>query len=238
MTAKECFIALLEGIGQILLVSVLFYNSLIPAILFIPYLIFYLKKKDKEADNKHKNQSKTEFKDGIVAVSFALNVGYSVENAFRESVGELKLLYGKDSDIVHQFQLIVKRTRCNENLEDVLSDYAQRSGVEDIRYFAQVFAYGKRSGGDLISMIRNTASTISQKVEVENEIQTIISGKKIEQRVMTAVPFAILCYLRLSAPEFVDPLYGNLLGIIIMTVCLAVYLLSVYLAKRIVNIEV
>lgn len=35
-----------------------------------------------------------------------------------------------------------------------------------------------------------------------------------------------------------DPLYGNLIGIIVMTVCLLVYMAAIQLAAKILDIEV
>ena len=55
-----------------------------------------------------------EFSDGMQAVSFALNTGYSIENAFAEAVGELELLYGKESSIVREFRMMVNRIKRNE----------------------------------------------------------------------------------------------------------------------------
>lgn len=52
------------------------------------------------------------------------------------------------------------------------------SKVEDIMYFAEIFRYAKRSGGDLMAVIKNTAQIIQQKEEVMSEVDTIISGKK------------------------------------------------------------
>lgn len=66
-----------------------------------------------------------EFSDGMQAVSFALNTGYSIENAFAEAVGELELLYGKESSIVREFRMMVNRIKRNENLEDIMDDYAK-----------------------------------------------------------------------------------------------------------------
>lgn len=55
---------------------------------------------------------------------------------------------------------------------------------------------------------------------------------------MSLIPAVIVIYLKVTAKEFIQPLYGNISGIIIMTVCLAVYVVSDMWAKRIVNIEV
>ena len=93
---------------------------------------------------------------------------------------EMRLLYGENSEIVTEFQRIINRLERNENIEDVLEEFAKKSGVADIEYFAAVFRYAKRYGGDLIAIIRHTAETIREKNETYNEIQTIISGKKME----------------------------------------------------------
>jgi len=197
-----------------------------------------MKNSAKEIHRKRKQELLNEFKDGMLAVSFSLNVGYSVENSFREALAELILLYGNKSDIVIQFRNITYRIDMNENIEDVLDDFARKSNIEDILYFAEVFRYAKRSGGDLISIIRNTANTISEKIEAKNEIETVISGKQMEQKIMSIVPFGIIMYLKLSSPEFIEGLYGNVVGIVVMTVCLVLYILSYWLAQRIVRIEV
>ena len=79
---------------------------------------------------------------------------------------------------------------------------------------------------------------MGEKIDVEREIHTVISAKKMELRIMSVIPFAMIVYLRLSFPEFLSVLYGNVAGIIIMSVCLAIYLVSYEVGKRIVEIEV
>lgn len=226
------------GIGRIALAAYTFYDSWIAVLVLSPYLFLYVKENKKILIKQKKDRLGMQFKDAMLAVSFSLNVGYSMENAFREAISELILLYGKQGEIVLAFQNIVRRVARNENIEDVLSDFAKESEVEDIVYFAEVFRYAKRSGGDLVSIIKNTAALIREKQEVRNEIQTIISGKKMEQSVMSVMPFGIVLYLRITSPEFIEPLYGNLAGITVMTICLGLYAAADYLAKRIVQIDV
>lgn len=186
---------ILEGIIIVLIAAYIFYENVFMAVILSPYVYIHYRQRIKERIVHDKKNFKKKFKDGIIAVSFALNVGYSIENAFGQAVDELTLMYGDDSDIVVKFKLIVIRLGQNENLEDILDDFAEESKVEDIMYFAEIFRYAKRSGGDLMAVIKNTA-------------------------------------------QIIQPLYGNIAGIIIMTVCLAVYVVSDMWAKRIVNIEV
>ena len=55
---------------------------------------------------------------------------------------------------------------------------------------------------------------------------------------MSAVPFAMICYMKVSFPDFLDVLYGNVLGAVIMSVCLLIYAGAFELGKRIVEVEV
>lgn len=227
-----------EGIVIVCVAAYIFYENILMAFILSPYVYLHYKQRKKERAKKDNNEFCRKFRDGIMSVSFALNVGYSIENAFIQAVEELELIYGRDSDITIKFRYIVVRLGQNENIEDIFMDFAEESKVEDIIYFAEIFRYAKRSGGDLISIIRNTTQIIQQKEEVLSEIDTIISGKRMEQRVMSIIPAAIVVYLKFTAAEFIQPLYGNMYGAVIMTVCLIVYVIADMWAKRIVNIEV
>ncbi len=238
ISLADFFKILASGVIRLLVASWIFYHNVYAVIIMCPYLYFHLKSKADEIDKEKKRLLNMQFKDGMQSVSFSLNSGYSIENAFREACAELKQLYGEESVIAKEFQRIVRRMEHNENIEDILEEFAARSGVEDIQYFAAVFRYAKRCGGDLIAIIRQTARTIFEKNETMNEIQTVISGKKMEQKVMSAVPFLLVGYLQLTSWDFISSLYGNPLGIAVMTGCLLIYLLSDYIAKRIMDIEV
>lgn len=179
-----------------------------------------------------------QFKEAIEALSAALNVGYSVENAMREAYEDIRLLYRKEELIVREFRYMVRQLDMNVTMEAVLNAFAVRTEDEEVRTFVDVFSMAKRGGGDMIGIIRNAVYQIGEKIDVKREIDLIMAAKKLEFKVMSVVPFAMICYIKLSFPEFVDVLYGNPLGIGVMTVCLIIYVASYEIGKRIVEVEV
>ena len=90
----------------------------------------------------------------------------------------------------------------------------------------------------MLLIIRSTVNTIREKIEVENEVATLMAGKKLEQKVMNLIPFAILGYVKITSPELLGKMYGNLVGITIMSICLGVYLFAIMMADKIVSVEV
>ena len=94
------------------------------------------------------------------------------------------------------------------------------------------------SGGNLMSIIRNTADQIGDKIDVKREIDTMLAAKKYEFQVMSVIPFGIVLYMTVSFPEFMGNLYGNIAGRGVMTGCLIIYLGAYGLGRKIIEIEV
>lgn len=230
--------ALLQGSIIIFAVSYLFYGTWICAILFSPYLIRYIRSWEKQTIKKRQHTFRLQFKEAIQSLSAGLNVGYSVENALREACKELRGMYRKDEIILRELTYMIRQLQMNVTAESALQEFAARTQDEDVQTFVTVFNLAKRSGGDTLEIIRSAVRQMGEKIDVEREVQTVISAKKMEFRIMTAIPFAMIVYLRISFPELLGVLYGNPAGIVIMSVCLVIYLATYEMGKRIVEIEV
>lgn len=180
----------------------------------------------------------SQFKEGMAALASALSAGYSVENALVVSEQELILLYGQDGLITREFAGMVQQIRTNRTVEQLLTDLAERSGLEDIQNFSEVFSVAKRSGGDLGSIMRHTADIIRDKMQVKEEIATLTASKQFEQKIMNMIPFFIVFYVDSTSPGFFTQMYGTGLGRVLMSGCLVVYLAAYVMAQKILAIEV
>ena len=235
---REYLRAILQGSLLLVTVSYLFYDTWVFAILFSPYLIWYIKSWEKQKMKQKKMSFRLQFKEAIQSLSAALNVGYSVENAMREVIKDLKTMYRKDDAILKEFAFMVRQVQMNVPVETTLDDFAIRTGDEDVQTFVTVFNIAKRSGGDTLEIIRNTVRQMSEKIDVERDIESILAAKKLEFRILTFIPFGMILYLKLSFPEFMNVLYGNVVGALVMSVCLVIYFVAYEIGKKIVEIEV
>lgn len=221
-----------EAAALILLVSYLFYHSLLAVWLILPFYPVFLKIKARQLCRQQKQELCQQFKETIFSVATALNAGYSVENAWREAMGEMIQMYGEDALMVQELRHILAHLSMNVPLEDLLEDFARRSDLEDVSSFCQVFFFAKRSGGDFIGIIRTTANRIGKKIELQRQLAADLAARKLESRIMNVVPLVILLYLNLTSPGYFDILYKNISGICIMSVCLLVYLFAYALSER------
>lgn len=222
-----------------MLLGWLFYRELWISVFFVVVCTpIFVYRQQKIYANTQKRLLEEQFKDCIVSLAASLRTGYSPENAWVEARREMVFLHGDKSIIVKETDSIIHRLKIKQPLETILEDFGERSGIEDIKNFAEVFGTAKRSGGDLVAIISYTAKTISDKADVQREIRTIIAAKRLEQRIMILMPLAILLYMGVFSDGFLDVLYEGVTGRVVMTVCFAVYLAAFFLGEKIVETNI
>lgn len=238
LSGREWILYSAEAILILAVIAYFFYHSVWACLFLSPIFFIFLKEKKKELIKIRRHELNVQFKDAVLSVSANQRAGYSVENAFREAYKDMAMLYGTESCICREISHIIKGLDNNITLERMLYDLGVRSHVSDIMQFADVFMIAKRSGGNMTEILSDTADTIEQKITVDKEIQVLVSAKKMEQKIMNMVPFLIIIYIELTSKGFFDVLYHNLMGVLVMTVCLAVYLAAYVISRRLVEIEV
>lgn len=86
-------------------------------------------------------------------------------------------------------------------------------------------------------IMERTAETIGEKAETQKEIETLLSARKLEQKIMNVMPFLLMLYVNFTSPEYFAGLYSSMEGAFIMTFCLLIYLGACLIGIRITNIK-
>ena len=221
-----------------ILTAWLYYRTMWAVFVLLPIGTWHYREFRREIEEKKEAEFQMQFREAIQTLASSLNAGYSVENAFYETQKELTLVYPPEARISKELLLIVRKLKMHVPIEQILEEFADRTQTEDVRSFSEVFSTAKRSGGDMIAIIRDTTGQISDKLDVKREIDTILAAKRYEFRIMSEVPYLIIGYMSVSFPEFMECLYGNIVGIGVMTGCLAVYISAYFLGIKLIKIEV
>lgn len=160
LSAKEYMGLSAIGLGLCGLTAYVFYRSFFAFILLMPLGFLYPIYKKKDLKKKRLRQLTLQFKEAIQVLSSFLSAGYSLENGLFMSVRELEALYGKDAMITEEFERLAAGVRMNRPVEQLLAEFGERSGIQDVDHFAQVFGMARRSGGELVEIIRQSAGVI------------------------------------------------------------------------------
>lgn len=192
----------------------------------------------KQLIEQRKSKLNTQFKQALSCLSSSLGAGKSIESAFQDALTDLKVLYPDPACyIVVEFQIMLRRLDNGEPIEAGMLDFASRSGLEDISSFADVFITCKRTGGNLVEVMKRTSGIISDKLEIKQDISVMVAQKRFESRVLLVSPLIIVAVLSFSSPEYMNPLYQGI-GYGIMTACLFILISCAWLTHKIMNIKV
>lgn len=237
-TCKEWFIYLTQSILEIFVLGYFFYHSWKLTLCLSPLLYYLLKRKKEELIDKRKKELSTQFNDFLSSINGSLQAGYSLENAVEEAYKELIAFYHNKSWMVKELGVIRNGMNNRQPVEELIHEFAERSGIEDIHDFANVIMIAKKSGGDMNEIIESNIAVIEEKLEIRQEIETSLSSRNLEVRIMSVIPFFIILYIDVTSRGYFDMLYQTIGGRIFMTVCLGVYLAAIRVSEKIIHIEI
>jgi tight adherence protein B len=190
-----------------------------------------------KAMKRRKLKLRTQFFDLLEAMSVALRAGSPLYRALVSAKEDLALLYAKDSDIIVELEIIIEKFNNAVPLSKSFSDLAERSGLEDIASFASIYAAIEGKSGRADEIVRDTQQIISDKMEIEMEIETLMTAAKSEVNIMMFMPLVILGIIGYAGAGFMDSIYTTTGGRVVSTGGLIVFIISVILARKFSNVK-
>ena len=238
LSPKQYVLATVQGVFLMGAIGYLFYQHWIGVVLIGCIGLYNPKLKRADLLERRRTQLTMQFKQALYAISSSLSAGRSVENAFKEAIQDLQLLYpGVEVDVIRELRIIGARVDNGESMETAVLDFSKRAQQEDISSFADVLVTCKRMGGDLIEVVRRTSSVISEKMEIVQDIQVLVAQKQLEMKAMMVAPFLFIAFMNMSAPDFMEMLYSGM-GRMISTIALIILFAAIWIMKRMMNIRV
>lgn len=238
LSLKEVVICLAIYVGIITCLSYLFYDSVLGFAVMLPFFFLYLKYKKESYYRNYKEELDREFLKSLQSMTASLAAGFSPENAFVKTQKDMSKMFGNKSVIYKELAILNRQVSCGISIEEALNELAKRTDSKRIKEFALIFSVSNISGGDFTKVISSCVDIMNLANEVREEARVLIRGKQYEQRIMSVIPIGILLYLRMSSGSFISILYHNAVGIIVMTICLLVYIASIFISETIIRIEV
>lgn len=212
-------------------------NVLIPAVvgaiagkLFVPMHI-------KTIIEKRKKELNHQFRDMLDALTTSLGAGKNVTDAFLGVYEDLKIQYEDDAYILKELEVIISGIHNNIAIEDVLEDFGKRSDNDDIQSFANVFKISYRKGGNIQDVIQSTHAILSKKMEIKEDIETTVSGSKMDQMIMIVMPILLIGMIKLMSPEFAAN-FVTVTGLVATTIAIGLFIASYFIGKAIMEIKV
>jgi len=189
------------------------------------------------AVKKRRLKLRIQFFDLLEAMSVSMRAGNPLLKSLQSAREDLVLIYPEDSDIITELDIIIGRFNNAVPLSEAFSDLAERSGLEDIASFATIYATIEGKSGRADEIVRETQQIIADKMEIEMEIETLMTSAKAEVNVMLFMPLVILGVIGYAGAGFMDAIYMTAAGRVVSTGGLAAFIVSYILAQKFSNVK-
>jgi tight adherence protein B len=208
----------------------------IPAIVGLVAGRIFVPTRTKQIRDKNARNLNSQFRDFLEAFNTSIGAGKNVVDSFHAVYDDMRIQFEEDAFIVKELEVILSGMANNFAVEDLMEDLGNRSGNDDIVSFANVFRISYRKGGNLKDTINTTHSILSDKMEIKEEIETMVSASKMEQTVMIFMPVGLIGIMKSMSPDFAAN-FATPAGIASTTIAIALFIVSYFVGRKILNIK-
>lgn len=187
--------------------------------------------------HKRRQQLSNQFRDMLDGLTTSLGAGNNVADSFRAVKEDLQMQYEEGAYILRELDVILAGMQNGVPIEDMLYDFGVRSGIDDIKSFAEVFKVSYRKGGNMKDIIRNTHAILNDKMEIREDIETVVTSNKTEQNMMIVMPIVLIAVIKGMSPEFAAN-FATVTGVISTTIAIGCFVAAYYIGKMILDIDV
>jgi tight adherence protein B len=140
--------------------------------------------------------------------------------------------------VATEFGIIVDQISYGDDLVEAFRDFAERVGLEDVRYLATSVAIQNGTGGDLSQILLTLAKVIRARITMRKRILAISSEGRLTAIFMSLLPVFIFGVTSLTSPTYYSGVSGDpLFRPVAITV--VVLIVANYLAmRRLVNFRI
>ena len=216
----------------------IFYKIILLAIIGgVAVGVVYIFASARDAVAKRTTRLRTQFFDLLEAISVSMRAGNPLIKAMQSAREDLILVYPENSDIIIELDVIIGRFNNAVPMSEAFADLAERSGLEDIASFASIYATIEGKSGREDEIVRETQQIIADKMEIEMEIDTLLTAAKAELNIMLFMPLVILGVIGYAGAGFMDAIYTTSAGRVVSTGGLVIFIVSFIMAKKFSNVK-
>ena len=237
MNSVEKGLGALMGFGAGFFVCMVFFRSILFSViagglLAVPGIAKY----GNYLKEKRMQNLLFQFRDMMESLSASYSAGKNTQGAFQDACADLISIYGEKADIVHELKLMVSGLYNGQNIDDMLSNFALRSHLDDIESFATIFEVTNRYGGNLKKVVGETRQIINEKIETEMEIRTLLTANKNDLNIMILMPVVLM--LMLGGMGDMSIVQNTPVNVVIKLIALALFGGAYYMGRKIVDIRI
>src|SRR5256885_11531398 len=133
---------------------------------------------------------------------------------------------------------VVREVNLGLGMEEALHNLVRRIKSDDLDLMVTAIGIQQQVGGNLAEILDTIAFTIPERARIKGEINTLTAQGRVSGYLVAFLPIGIMITLNFINPAFMQPLFTQLLGQILLGVGGVMMIIGFFMIQKIVDIKV
>ena len=133
---------------------------------------------------------------------------------------------------------VVREVNLGLGMEEALANMVRRIKSDDLDLMVTAIGVQQQVGGNLAEILDTIAFTIRERVRIKGDINTLTAQGRMSGYLVAFLPIGIAVTLNFINPAFMQPLFTQLLGQILLGVGMVMMVIGFFMIQKIVDIKV
>jgi tight adherence protein B len=140
--------------------------------------------------------------------------------------------------MAQELDLALKEMKLGTPLDQAILNMSTRIGSPAISSALATILVGRQTGGDLPKILEESAATLREMARLEGVVRTKTAEGKTQAYVLGVIPFVLIGAIHMVDEHWLDPLGRTTLGFIIIGVAAILWLAAIFLARKILAVDI
>src|SRR5205823_10561873 len=133
---------------------------------------------------------------------------------------------------------VVREVNLGLGMDEALANMVRRIKSDDLDLMVTAIGVQQQVGGNLAEILDTIAFTIRERVRIKGDINTLTAQGRYSGYLVAFLPIGIMITLNFINPEFMQPLFTQLIGQILLGVGAVMMIIGFIAIQKITNIKV
>jgi tight adherence protein B len=170
--------------------------------------------------------------DALDMLSSALRSGYALTRGFQVVSSQMH------PPIADEFQRVLQEVQVGISVSDALEGLLARSDSYDLELVVAAMQTQLTMGGNLSEVLDNIAGMIRERVRLQGEIDAATSEGRLSAAILVAMPIVIALMISAISPGYLDPLFTERLGLMLLAAAGGMMLTGILIIKKMLDIDI
>ena len=136
-----------------------------------------------------------------------------------------------------EFRSIIETQTIGLPIGDACAKLYERIPIAEANFFAVVISIQQRAGGNLSEALGNLSRVLRDRKKMQGKIQAMSMEAKASATIIAALPIAVMTLVYLSSPHYIELLWTESLGRMMLTASVIWMLIGVLVMRKMINFD-